>query len=212
MRMLLNIKDNNGTVLLMTLLILSGILVVALGAASLVTSGIMMSRAQERSTKAYFAAEAGAERALWEVRKNNYAAPDQDQENVFSETLGNGASYSVDYATSSPNIYFTSNGSYRALARSVKIGFVKGEGGGPCVPDCGGKLCGADDGCGGTCPATCSAVPGCRVSAPSNSGVAAGSCCAGDCYECLSGYQWNGLDCVLPSVPCDFDFIFPCVF
>ncbi|MBI4812207.1 pilus assembly PilX N-terminal domain-containing protein [Candidatus Falkowbacteria bacterium] len=201
-----------GTALLMTLLILSGILVVTLGAASLVAQGILMGRTQARSTKAFFAAETGGENVLWEVRKNGYVLPEQNQEDVFNGALSNGAVYSVDYATSSPYVYFTSDGSYRQTRRSVEIGFVGGVGGGaPCVPDCASKLCGDNDGCGGTCPADCSAVPGCRDLAPSNSGIVSGSCCSGNCYQCDSGYQWDGADCVLSVSGCVFgSIIFPC--
>jgi len=116
--------NNHGTALFMTLLILTSILVVALGAANLVVLGIKISRMQERSTKAYFAAEAGAERSLWEVRKNNYILPDENQDNIFEVLdLGNGSAYHVDYATSSPNIIFTSTGVYRGVRRVVEVNF-----------------------------------------------------------------------------------------
>ncbi|MDD5291288.1 MAG: hypothetical protein PHZ04_04230 [Patescibacteria group bacterium] len=117
------IKNNDGTALLLTLLILSGILVVALGAASLIVPGIKMSRTQEQSIKAFFAAEAGAERALWEVRKNNYAVPDVDTDNIFSSSLGNSSTYQVDSALSPPQVTFTSTGSYQQTRRSVAVNF-----------------------------------------------------------------------------------------
>ncbi len=67
-----NLKHNRrGTALLMTILILTGILVVALGSASIIVTGLKMGRTQMQATKAYFATEAGAERALWTVRTDN---------------------------------------------------------------------------------------------------------------------------------------------
>ena len=57
---------------MMTVLILSVVLTVTLSAADIVRNGLMMSNAQVNSTKAYFAAEAGAERILWEIRKNSF--------------------------------------------------------------------------------------------------------------------------------------------
>lgn len=66
------IKDNNGTILLMTFLILASIITASIGVASIMVAGIRMGGTQARSTKAYFAAEAGAERILWEIRKNSY--------------------------------------------------------------------------------------------------------------------------------------------
>lgn len=66
------IKNNDGTILLMTFLILVSILTATIGAASIMVAGIRMGGTQARSTKAYYAAEAGAERILWEIRKNSY--------------------------------------------------------------------------------------------------------------------------------------------
>ena len=118
------IKNNKGTVLFMTLMILTSILVVSLVTADLIRQGIKISGAQSNSTIAYFAAEAGMERALWEVRKNNYALPLEDTPNVFVvPNLGNGSSYYVNYATSSPIVSFTSAGIYRGVRRSVKTSF-----------------------------------------------------------------------------------------
>ena len=66
------IKNKRGTALFMALMILSGALIVSLGAASLVISGMKQGRTQSYSTKAYFAAESGTERVLWEIRKNGF--------------------------------------------------------------------------------------------------------------------------------------------
>jgi len=117
------IKSNKGTALLLTLLILTSILVVALGVANLIVPGIRMSRTQEQSTKAFFAAEAGAERALWEVRKNSYSLPVSDTEDVFSGSLDNNSAYQVDYTIVASLVTFTSTGSYRQTMRSVAVDF-----------------------------------------------------------------------------------------
>jgi Tfp pilus assembly protein PilX len=114
-------KNQTGIILLLTLFILSGILVITLGAADLVFAGIKMNRLAGYSNLAFFASEAGMERALWEVRKNNYVLPNVDTTNVFSlGDLGNGSSYSVNYATSTPYVIFKSIGSYRGVKRSVE--------------------------------------------------------------------------------------------
>jgi Tfp pilus assembly protein PilX len=65
--------NNKGVAIYLAILVLTGILIVSLGAANLVVNGLKMSKTQYDSTKAYFAAEAGAERVLWEIRKNNFA-------------------------------------------------------------------------------------------------------------------------------------------
>src|SRR5680860_1309976 len=93
------LKNNKGAALLMTLLILSSILVVALATSDLVMSGIKMSRNRIQSTKAFFAAETGIERLLWAVRKDSYPLLDLNQLNIINGTLENNSTYQVDYAT-----------------------------------------------------------------------------------------------------------------
>lgn len=130
------IKNNHGTALIMTILILTSILVVTLAASDLIVPGIKMSRTQERSTKAYFAAEAGAERILWEVRKNFFddslciigdyidfdtATCDSSEHNY---SLSNNASYSVTY-DSGPPVAFTSKGVYLGTNRSVEVSYTE---------------------------------------------------------------------------------------
>jgi hypothetical protein len=132
--------NEQGTMLLMTLLILSGILTVTLGAASLVVAGINMSRTQERSTKAYFAAEAGAERVLWLVRKDggfnfeecadsgqcvNFDTKTCDACDAAFYLLANDTAYNVNYASTTDEIIFTSTGRYGGTRRSVQVGYVQ---------------------------------------------------------------------------------------
>lgn len=119
----------------MTLLILTSILVVALGAASLVFSGIKMSGTQAVSTKAYFAAEAGAERILWEVRKNmfdisecagfcvDFTTPTcVDCNTIFFESLSNGSGYKVKNEEACDlDVCFTSTGQFINVKRTVEI-------------------------------------------------------------------------------------------
>jgi len=170
-------KNQTGVILLLTMFILSGILIITLGAADLVMAGIKMNRLTGYSSLAFFASEAGLEQALWEVRKNNSPLPDVDQDNIFQNiNLGNNSSYIVNYATSSPNVIFTSIGFYGGAKRSVESFFEFGSGGGvpACTPDCTGKECG-DDGCGGSCGS-----------------CVAGSCVAGVCQ--VATYVCTGLD------------------
>lgn len=115
-------KNKNGTALLMTILILNSIMITALAASRIVVVGIKMSGVQEKSTKAYFAAESGGERALWEWRNNAYTLPaSSTDENVFTGSLSNSSDYDVDYASSSDVAVFTSNGSFSGLRRSIEI-------------------------------------------------------------------------------------------
>ena len=136
------LKDNRGVALFITLMILTAVLVISLGAAGLVTSGIQQGRAQSDSTKAYFAAEAGAERVLWEIRKNNFAflrgdaspcqasdyinfdtSPATCDTNSHNYTLSNNSSYVVLYTGDTPQIIFKSIGAYKEVERSVEVSY-----------------------------------------------------------------------------------------
>lgn len=116
-----NIKNKRGVILLLTLFILSGILIITLGAADLVLNGIKMNRLAGYSSLAFFASEAGLEQALWKVRKDNYPLPNTNQNNMFqSLNIGNNSAFVVNYATSSPTVTFKSIGSYLGTKRSVE--------------------------------------------------------------------------------------------
>ncbi|MBU4256947.1 pilus assembly PilX N-terminal domain-containing protein [Candidatus Parcubacteria bacterium] len=128
------IKNNNhGSALLITVLILTSILAVALGAANLVVSGIKMSGGQERSTIAYFAAEAGAERVLWNLHYGDFSGCNLGEYVKFGaaatcdtnpnpETLSNNSSYSVYYKSTTP-LAITSTGGFANVKRIVELGF-----------------------------------------------------------------------------------------
>jgi hypothetical protein len=64
--------NKKGNILMITLLILTSILAITLGAAALVAQGIKLHRTQKWSTVAFFAAESGAERILYEDRKGGF--------------------------------------------------------------------------------------------------------------------------------------------
>jgi hypothetical protein len=132
------IINNRGTALFLALMILTGVLIVSLGAASLISSGLKQSRTQTHSTKAYFAAEAGAERVLWEIRKNkldlNLCTADTDYITFDPTTCGvedpdpltNEATYSVFYKTKGSASTATtteSMGDYSDVKRKVEISY-----------------------------------------------------------------------------------------
>ncbi|MCX6796417.1 MAG: hypothetical protein NTW06_02870 [Candidatus Falkowbacteria bacterium] len=64
----LKYNKQDGSVLLMTVIVLATILTVVLAASEVVRNGLVMDRTQLDSTKAYFTAEAAGERILWETR------------------------------------------------------------------------------------------------------------------------------------------------
>ncbi len=139
------LKNQKGTALFLTLIILTSVLIVSLGAADLVISGTKQGRTQVYSAEAYFAAEAGAERALWEIRKNvftflrldssacqvnDYINFDNTNIPPSTATCGseqtnvllNGAAYNVVFRSGGGTATTTAAvGSYNDVERSVEI-------------------------------------------------------------------------------------------
>jgi Tfp pilus assembly protein PilX len=133
------LKNNNGAALFLALMMLTAILTISLGAANLVFSGIKRGQLQSESTKSYFAAETGAERVLWEIRKNGFDpsvtcnsstvnvsfSPTGCQSSPIIYNLVNGAFYKVIYDDSGApnNIIFKSIGTYKGVERAIEINY-----------------------------------------------------------------------------------------
>jgi len=116
-----------GSAVMLVLFILVGVMIVVFGGASVIISGLKMGALQSQSTKAYFAAEAGAEKLLYEFRQNGLWGEIKEgstpQENLFgTTTLVIGADYTVDYMDNAP-LTFISIGSYEKTRRSVEVSF-----------------------------------------------------------------------------------------
>ncbi len=114
-----------GSALMLTLFILSAVMLIVIGGASTIASGLRMGRIQAYSTRAYFAAEAGAEKVLYEVRKGSSVVGviDVGSQNIFgTTTLSIGSEYIVNY-DSFPPFVFTSIGSYQGTQRSTEVDF-----------------------------------------------------------------------------------------
>lgn len=65
-------NEKGGTLILMTVLILAAVTIVTITIGDIVRNGIIMTRERYHSTLAYYAAEAGAERMMWEILENSY--------------------------------------------------------------------------------------------------------------------------------------------
>jgi hypothetical protein len=124
------LAKKNGTALLMTILILNSIILISLAAAKVIVSGVKNSGVQSRSTKAYFAAEAGAERMLYEYRKGvNFCGQNGHATSTcaFSAVLSGGGSYQVNWTRGTNDLgstlVFISMGSYAGLRRSDELDF-----------------------------------------------------------------------------------------
>lgn len=118
----MNKRDQQGSALLITVMLLMIIMVVALNTASLAMNGAVLSGVQERSTIAFYAAESGAERAMYDIRVREIV-PAADGDVYGTVNLSNNSSYKVDYIESDPllNTVFTSVGSFGETKRSVEL-------------------------------------------------------------------------------------------
>lgn len=118
-------QSERGSALILTMFIMAGMLIVAFSGAYIVFLGIKSGGIQAQSTKAYYAAEAGAERLLWELRQNGYeyssvAAEDTIFSGDLPENNGNQATYEV-YFYDFPPLIFRAVGDYQTSRRSVEI-------------------------------------------------------------------------------------------
>lgn len=109
-----------GSALILTMFIMAGMLIVAASGAYVVLLGIRSGGIQAQSMKAYFAAETGSERLLWELRQNGYAYTSPDIDPVFTGNLSSAASYEVFFTSLSPLI-FSSVGDFQNNKRSVEL-------------------------------------------------------------------------------------------
>jgi hypothetical protein len=130
------LQNKRASALLMTVMILSSILIVVLGVSSLVSSSLRLSRAQENSAKAYYAAESGVERLIWAIGKDSFDLGSCDlsvnkfvdfvgkkctsAKNIYS--LSNNSSYYLTYTNDSPSS-FEVVGKYANISRSIEISY-----------------------------------------------------------------------------------------
>ena len=113
---------NRGIVLILTLLILTGLIALALGIATLLTREIKLSQEMANSVLAYGAADTGIERFLYGVNKEALdPATCVCATLCYSDTLSNDASYEVCVITSTPPVTVKSTGTYRSTNRSIQI-------------------------------------------------------------------------------------------
>jgi hypothetical protein len=120
-------NEYSGSALILTMFIMAGMLIVALGSAYVVLLGIRSGSTQAQSVQAYFAAEAGAEQLIRAVRIDyslvlppNVSATPLLSGQVSSATS---SSYEVFYTKKNPQT-FTSVGDYYTTQRSVEIEFA----------------------------------------------------------------------------------------
>jgi len=111
----MNKKNQKGIALLMTMMLLTSALVVALSVADILFKSLQISKLSGRSSFAYLASEAGTERMLWEIRKNNTDVGE------YGGVIFDGDGI----ATFDPDLTFTSvNLSLEVIKEDIDIGGV----------------------------------------------------------------------------------------
>lgn len=116
-------KTKNGSALILTMFIMAGMLIVAISSSYIVALGIKAGGIQAQSTKAYFIAESGAERFLWELRQNGVEYSQVPGFVLFQNDLGDlslGSSYEV-FRVGSTGIVYRSVGDFGNTKRSVEL-------------------------------------------------------------------------------------------
>jgi len=122
-------KFQRGDALILTMFIMAGMLIVAMSGSYIALLEIRAAGVELQSTKAYYAAEAGAERFLYKLRREGYHDYGGFNHNIFynnnqflfTGTLDNGSSYKIYYQQSNAPLIFNSVGSYKNVKRSVQI-------------------------------------------------------------------------------------------
>ncbi len=113
-------KDRQGSALALTMFILAGMLIVAMSGSYIILLGIKASGVQSQSTKAYFAAESGAEEILWKLRHKGWPRPTPGNTSAIVGILPSGGFYKVYYLYFAP-LYFNSVGNFNKTQRSVQL-------------------------------------------------------------------------------------------
>lgn len=117
--------NQQGAALLLTLLILTAVLAIAFGVSGLMLGEIKISQEVPKSLRAYYAAEAGIERSLYDARKGAGASDIGSPPSCVGSGAvcldGSDTCYSVDVvATGNPTI-IKSYGCYKGVRRSIEI-------------------------------------------------------------------------------------------
>mgnify|MGYP006966096639 FL=1 len=104
---------------------MAGMIIVAMGGAYVGLLGIKAAGIQSQSTKAYYAAESGMEKFLFELYQDGYEYGEVDQDlSIMNADFGVGNHYDV-YFTDYPPLTFQSVGEYLKTKRSVEVKIVK---------------------------------------------------------------------------------------
>jgi len=119
--------SKSGSAMILTMFILAGMLIVSMSGSYIIVAGIKAGGTQAQSIKAYFAAEAGMEDILYQVRKEDlpHTKDDVDTENpiITGDLESTGVSYKEYFTGYTPARIFVSVGEFQSAKRSVEASF-----------------------------------------------------------------------------------------
>lgn len=117
--------QNKGITLILTLSILSAILALVLGIATLLTREMKLAQEIANSILAYSAADTGIERLMYGVNKEalDITTCQCGTTNCYSGTLSNNASYVVCIKQIGPPVKVKSTGTYRGTNRTIEASY-----------------------------------------------------------------------------------------
>ena len=120
-KILKNIKNENGqAALLMVLIVMLLLLFVGLFLTNMVLKQIKVTKNTEQFTQAYFLADSGIERVLYEIKSGNID-PIVDGPELLNETFSNLGSYVVEVESTFPILKIKSTGICKDTARAIEI-------------------------------------------------------------------------------------------
>ncbi len=112
------IYNEKGAAILLALLILTVVLSIAFGISALMWGETKLSQDVPRSLKAYYAAEAGIERALYDERQGS-GVVDIPRCSVSLD----GSSYGIDVTISGDTTTIKSWGCYKNIERAIEVSY-----------------------------------------------------------------------------------------
>lgn len=124
----INTNQEGQTAIILALLVLSVILTISLGLSALALNQIKTMRAVSFSVEALYAADAGAEKCLYDVRRGTGQGCD-GAGGTRAGSLDNGSTYSVEKTVDTGQIppvdYIRSLGQYQTTSRKVELSWTE---------------------------------------------------------------------------------------
>jgi hypothetical protein len=115
-------KLEKGVSIYLVILISTFILAVALGLSTILISRIKVSQEIGYSVVAFYAADTGIERILYDIRKLNYECSSPPC-TPYSNIPLDSASYGVVINSWSPSVQINSTGKYQTVKRAIEINY-----------------------------------------------------------------------------------------